>query len=103
MGADEYFACIESINLDLVSLFGSGYVIEHCISTYLKRQKDLVFRSYVADCLMNLNKSLASAVGGSYMNGRFIEMIDTKHTDTRTGDEIAEDIIKRAGLSLKEQ
>ena len=102
MGSEEYFHCVESIRLDLLDLFGSGYVIEHCISALLERKKKDTLDIYLADCLKNINEILAKTYGGSYSNQRYVELINPKKEDKRTGDEIAADIIKRAGLRFSD-
>ena len=38
--------------------------------------------------------------GGSEMNVRFADLIEKRKIDTRTGDEIAFDVIEKAGLSF---
>ena len=51
MGSDEYFRFSESIRLDLLEIFGRGYVIEHCISSFQKHKEEMTYRVYVTDLL----------------------------------------------------
>ena len=38
--------------------------------------------------------------GGSYITAKFFDIINPKPVDNRTGEEIAADIIKRAGIEV---
>lgn len=58
------------------------------------------YRSYIADCAKNINEIMAHQFGGIYITDRLHPQA-TAPQDNRTGDEIAEDIIKRAGLTLR--
>lgn len=64
-------------------------------SRYEEYQRDLAYRIYVTD-------SLYLDAQNKMMNMRYAEIIGLKKTkvDTRSGDEIAEDVIKRAGLEV---
>ena len=86
----------------MLDLFGSGYVIEHCVSAFTQYQADKVYRTYVTDALKHINKIVATQFGGSYMENRYSDFAYPKREkeDERSGDEIAADIIRRAGLSL---
>lgn len=75
-------------------------MIEHCISAFSERKQTEAYRIYVTDCLMYLNRSVSEQYGGSYKTIRYAEMVAPQKQDNRTGDEIAEDIIRRAGLKI---
>lgn len=96
MGEYEWFECCKSIRLDLLELYGSTYVIEHVTTEYNDRVERKVYRSYTTDML----KAIAESLGVSVID-RYADVISLEASDTRTGDEIAEDIIKRAGLRGK--
>ena len=55
---------------------------------------DKAYRIYVTDCLYILSKTQ-----GAEMRHRYADLF--KPQDTRTGDEIAMDIITRAGLQIE--
>ena len=38
--------------------------------------------------------------GGSYISAKLSDIINPKHVDNRNGEEIAADIIKRAGIEV---
>lgn len=97
MGEQGYFRHCESIRLDLLDLYGRGYVFDHCIAAYEQEIKERRYRTYVTDALMAMAGNTARFSGGSVMGIRWAD--DGKPTDTRTGDEIAADFITRTGLT----
>ena len=84
-------------------MMGSGYVIDHCICAMRAMRIEEEFRYYVTDTLMYISESVANALGGSYLQGRFADMFKEKVEDERTGDEIALEVIKRAGLKTRQE
>ena len=59
------------------------------------------YRIYVTDALMYISENTARASSGRYLTKRYAEIIGEAKKDTRTGEEIAADIITRAGLVVK--
>lgn len=55
---------------------------------------------YVTDALKLLGENTARYAGGSHMMQRWVDVITLKKQDTRTGAEIAADVIKKAGLKV---
>lgn len=92
MGADAWIDYCRNIQLDLVELFGSYFVIEHVISEARARNEERLYRIYASDML----KAIAEGVGFE-VNMRYADIINDE-VDTRTGDEIAAEIIEKAGL-----
>ena len=77
-------------------------MIEHCISVLKREARQRTKTLSIADALKNINEILANHYGGGYMMERLEDLITEKKPEKeRTGDEIAEDIINRAGLTLK--
>lgn len=70
-----------------------------CISmlpSIIKRQqKDEWFRAYIAEGVRILTENTAKVVGGSYMQGRYLE--EEKKAPDVKGDEILEYMKKRMG------
>ena len=66
-----------------------------------QQAKDTAYRVYVTDCLKLIAENTANISRGQYMKSRYYDIIYQAKVDTRTGDEIVEDIIKRAGLVVK--
>lgn len=58
------------------------------------------WRVYVGECLRTVTENTAKYVGGSYMTTKWADIVDPKPKDTRSGAEIAADVIKKAGLTL---
>ena len=57
----------------------------------------------MTDALRIATENTAKQAGGNYISARYIDIIEPKKVDTRTGDEIVEDIIHRAGLVVKSE
>ena len=92
---------LTGIQLEMVELMGTGYVVEYCVSRYKHKQEEKRYRTYIADVLMHMCNNIAGAFGGNTITTRYVDL--DKPVDTRSGDEIAVDVIKRAGLSFAEE
>lgn len=56
----------------------------------------------MADGLKYVTESISQAFGGEYLYVSFADLIDNnKKQTTKTGEEIAADVIKRAGLVVE--
>ena len=66
----------------MLELYGSGYVIEHCISAFRKSQEEKAYRIYVTDALYYL--------GG--LNMRFADIIKPQVHETRSANEIIDNL-----------
>ena len=71
------------------------------MSKVKQQAKDTAYRVYVTDCLKMIAENTANISRGQYMKARYYDIIHPANVDNRTGDEIVEDIIKRAGLVVK--
>lgn len=62
--------------------------------------EELIYKRYMADGLKYVTESISQEFGGKYLYVSFADLIDNnkKQTITRTGEEIAADVIKKAGL-----
>lgn len=114
MGANEYLNLISTIRLDLLELFGSGYVVEHCVSAFVAKKKAEkekkereIFNEYVADCLKVITENTAKSVNvgneANYISNRLADILHPVYIKRMSGDEIAVDIIKRAGLKFSQR
>lgn len=61
------------------------------------------FRLYVGTGVQYLVENTAAFVGNTRVLTDFVSFIGLKKPDNRTGDEIAEDIIRRAGLKVNHE
>ena len=74
--------------------------MRYAIARYQSQQRDLAYRIYVTDCLRIISENTAKMGGGSYITAKFPDIINPKPVDNRTGEEIAADIIKMAGIEV---
>ena len=82
-----------------MNLYGRKYVIEHVVTEFQLDMEDRRYKAYITDALMILTKNTANFAGGNYLNVRWGEKF-IQH-DTRTGDEIAADVLLNSGLKVK--
>ena len=96
-GAVGYAEAIENISIQHLELLGRGYVIEHCVSFFRKKNEELAYRIYVTDALKAIAENTQKMFGGSFMQKRFAEIIRPKDTaeDIEDADIKAKDIIER--------
>ena len=67
---------------------------------YQSQQRDMAYRIYVAECLRMVTENTAKISNGSYTVAKFEDILNPKQVENRTGEEIAADIIKRAGIEV---
>lgn len=85
--------------------YSCGFGVRSILATIREKIRDDLereaFREYIADCLWAIAKNTANSCGGQYFETKFRDGIkEAKPEDTRTGDEIVADIIKRAGIEV---
>ena len=74
--------------------------MRYAMARYQSQQRDLAYRIYVSDCLRIISENTAKMCGGSYITAKLADIINPKPSDNRTGEEIAADIINRAGIEV---
>ena len=74
--------------------------MRYAMARYQSQQRDLAYRIYVTDCLRMVTENTAKISQGFYTAARFYDVINPKPVDNRSGNEIAADIIKRAGIEV---
>ena len=74
--------------------------MRYAMARYQSQQRDLAYRIYVTDCLRIISENTATLGGGSSITAKFSDIINPKPADNRTGEEIAADTIKRAGIEV---
>jgi len=79
---------------------GKRYIIDYCISRWKRESKDEAYQGYIAEVLRLLGENAAVLAHGSYIQSKWTDLIKENKQDNRSADEIAEDIIRRAGLSI---
>ena len=73
---------------------------DFCISLFQKEQEDKAVKIYYAECLRIITENTAKIGGGSYIAVKLADILKPKQVENRTGEEIAADIIKRAGIEV---
>ena len=66
----------------------------------MRSAEEKAFRIYLTDAIYAINHSISHGLGGSVMGKRFYEVLNPKPEDTRTGEEIALDVLNRAGIEV---
>ena len=74
--------------------------MRYATARFNQHQRDLAYRIYVSDCLRIISENTAKICGGSYITAKLADIINPKPVDNRTGEEIAADIINRAGIEV---
>ena len=74
--------------------------MRYAMARFNQHRRDLAYRIYVTDCLRMVTENAAKMSQGSYTAARFYDIINPKPVEKRTGEEIAADIIKRAGIEV---
>lgn len=89
-----------TIRMDLLDLFGRGYVIEHCMSLFKKRQEEKAYKIYMSDVGYALVNNMGKAFGAEYIIAqRFFEVIEP--TKEEKEEETEEQIIARIRKKLE--
>ena len=87
----------EDIDCNKVKGYGKGYVIDHCVAFFRRKQEEKAYRIYVTDALKAIVSNTAGMVGGKAvtMTMRYEDLIDDKQPEKeekRTGAEIINDM-----------
>lgn len=64
-----------------------------------RARAEAMFRYYVTDALRVIGETLAHAFGGSYLSERLCDIMRSNVKDSRTGDEIARDVLSQISFS----
>ena len=83
-------------------MYGSSYVIDHCYTERDKERERANLEYYVTDTLHLMGMNIASMTQGKYIASSWRDLCHgtAEEQDRRTGDEIAEDVMLKAGLSF---
>ena len=74
--------------------------MRYAVARYQSHQRDLAYRIYVTDCLRIIGENTANMGGVAYISAKFSDIINPKPADNRTGEQVAADIIKMAGIEV---
>lgn len=70
--------------------------MNYVLAKYREHQRDMAYRSYVCTSLQNIPQN-------KYISKPYDEIIQAAKVDERSGDEVAEDVVKRLGLKFKSE
>lgn len=76
-------------------MLGSGYIVDNCIAAFIEKQNRQNFEIYITDsaaALINLFSKEKMP--------RYWDIVNPKKTDSRSGEEIAAEIIAKHGLKV---
>lgn len=84
----------------MLNLYGSYYVIEHCCAERDKELEQKALEYYVTDTLHLIGKNIAVISRGEYLSSSWRELCEgtVNRKKQKNGDEIAKDVIVKAGL-----
>lgn len=90
-----------TIRMDLLDLFGRGYVIEHCMSLFKKRQEEKAYKIYMSDVGFALVNYVGKLYGAkeNIIGRRFIEILEPPKDEKE--EETEEQIIARIRKKLE--
>lgn len=87
----------DRVTLALLTL--SGKPLRVCLTALpalIKQQeKDEAFRAYVTDALKAIAENTSRIAGGTVMKSRYMDLIDPKPEETRTGEEIVQHVSEK--------
>ena len=69
-------------------MFGWGYAISCCISSFRREQEERTIKIYIGECLRIMTENTAKMGGGSYMTAKLDDILNPKPIETRTSEEI---------------
>ena len=74
--------------------------MRYAMARFNQHQRDLAYRIYIGDCLRIIGENTANISSGNYIIDKISDIINPQPVDNRAGEEIAADIIKRAGIEV---
>lgn len=77
-------------------------MIDYCISSFLKRQEEKLYRMYVTDALKAITENTQNFAGGVTLNKRYIDLItrDKEPEDAEKEGMEANEIVDRITQKL---
>ena len=77
--------------------------MRYVLARYRSYKRDLAYRIYLTDAQRTISENTAKRVAGVHITKRFASAMGYVKEDTRSGEEIAADVIKKAGLVVKHE
>lgn len=91
----------DAVIVSLLALRGMGVsaVLAALPSLIMQEHKRFSLAVYITDCLQAITENTA-AQGGKVMQKRWKDVVDPAPVETRSGEDMAADVIRRAGLKV---
>lgn len=78
----------------MLDLFGRGYVIEHCVSTFNAMQKEDIYKAYESEILRSIANQLGVEIKMNYFD--VVDLMKPHEEDNRTASDIISDLKSKA-------
>ncbi len=81
--------------------------MRYVLARYNEKKRAEIYRIYVTDCLQLIAENTAKQCEGQYLSKRYYDVVHgdangSQSADSRSGEEVAADVIKRLGLNFNE-
>ncbi len=77
--------------------------MRYVMARYKEQRREMAYRIYVTECLRTMTENTARFAGGNYITARLADTVSKPHIDdSKTGEEIVAEVIKKAGLVVRE-
>lgn len=87
----------QGIRLDMLEVMGRGYVMEYCISSLRKWEKELEYRVYITDALKAIAENTAKNVGGTFLTKRYVDSVLPSNKKEVTSAQVVSKMKKKIG------
>lgn len=77
--------------------------MRYAAARYVQQRRDERLVEYITESLRCIGENVAQVSGGSYIRERWADIANPPARDARTGEEIAADVIRKAGLKVVKQ
>lgn len=64
-------------------------------------QKKLTYQMYVSECLRIITENTAKLSGGEYIRQKYQDIVNPRHQETKSCEEITAEVVKKCGLVVK--
>lgn len=75
--------------------------MRYAIARYNQHQRDLAYRIYLSECARMTTLNTANFTGGSYIEKKFMDILNPQPEDNRTAEEIVADVFEKMGIEVK--
>lgn len=86
------------MRLDLLDLFGIGYIVDCIYNAIAERVAEENYRAYETDCLMAICRTL-----GVKIPKRYYEILHPAPEENRSGSELAAERLERFGIKVVDE